>query len=154
MGYKGISIPMDDMVCREGYKGDLPIFPSNSICIDMDQVEKLRSLADNRERQKSIDSTYMIDDGETSEAVLVEYKLNYVNNVNNFSLTDTKSKCEASEAVLKEFGACIHPKVYCVFHTNFIEEARNRLYRRFLGKMPPPYVVVDVARLSELHFVD
>ena len=139
------------LISREGCMETIPFFIENEVAIDMDCVEVLISNELSRNRNKSMDSAFIIteNDFEESEILLVEFRFNYtcMRNIKKDSLL---GKVEGTINALNN-QLNIHPEYIFVFNSNLIQQAIRR-FRNINPKLPTNYKITDIAGLKHLFF--
>lgn len=137
-------ISLNVLINKEGFDNvEQHIFPDEHLCVDMDNVEKILADIENRNRNKSMDSAYVL---RTGDVVLVEYRFNY-QNLRNLKSNTLILKRTHSEQIVKKYNYSVHSNFYYVFNRNVIEQAKRRFYR-FNPKLPQIYKAVDLQDLK------
>ncbi len=121
---------------------------NNVKVINLDDVEiSVSREQNNRQRNKTMDTTFVISNENKEEMLLVELRFNYTN-LKNLKLSELKGKIEGSCLLLNDL---IHEKYIFIFKTNVTPVARNRL-SRMNPKPPQNYEVMDLDKLKETYF--
>ncbi|MBN6710155.1 hypothetical protein JFL47_02725 [Haemophilus haemoglobinophilus] len=138
---------INQLVIKEGFNGNL-IFKDEYVCIDMDQVERVKANDENRvQLNKSMDSAFSL---ENTTIVLVEYRFNY-QNLKNLKSQDLTLKKFFSEQIISKEKYLLHNEVYYVFDSSVIEQAKRR-FRNFNPQLPQEYKPIELQDLKSKFF--
>ncbi len=144
-------IDINTILVQEGCSETMPIFTNNEEIIDMDFVESRLSSAEKRSPNKSMDSTFVVNEGsaDTNEAVLTEFRFNYLN-LKNLKKQDLFGKVQGSTNAIngKEI---IHTKYYFIFESSLKQQAIRR-FRNMVPSMPNNFVATDIYSLKAIFF--
>jgi hypothetical protein len=149
-------VAFDTMILRNDSNNNvaLPQFVNGETVIDADFVEAHKARTEGRNRNKSMDLMFSVDDAEGNESylVLVELKLNYLDVRRNLRQDDLEDKVSGSLLVLQN-NVAVYPTFYFIFANHLIEQAINKLSRFY----PDPKVrqtrkAATIEELKQLFF--
>ncbi|GAA4467327.1 hypothetical protein GCM10023093_23040 [Nemorincola caseinilytica] len=125
-------LSFDDAISKndENNKIALPQFIKGETVIDMDLVEADQAFQQGRDRNRSMDLAFAVEDVDSSERclVLVELKLNHIDVRRNLKQIELENKIAGSLLVLKN-GIAIYPTFFFIFADDLIQQAINKLFR-------------------------
>ncbi|MFK8296181.1 hypothetical protein ACI760_08340 [Capnocytophaga canimorsus] len=92
-----------------------------------------------------MDIAFAVSNTDTTEMVLVDFKLN-VTNPNNLTTEELVGKIDDSIELL-ESSLPTHSQYIFIFQPNKKQQAENKLYRRMKGRIPNNYKAMDLQDL-------
>lgn len=128
---------------------ELFYFFKNVEVIDLDCVEKCKSIVNNRPRFKTMDSCFAICDITRVNMLLVELRFNY-KNLKNLNRESLLGKVTGSRIILGD-SIAICEKYIFVFKKDLVQQARSRL-QRMIPKIPNNYIAMDLEELQNIYF--
>jgi hypothetical protein len=135
----------------EGYTAVAPIFTHSETLIDLDNAERTDAILNHRLMNQSMDMTIGIKghDAAAREMLLVDFKFNVIN-PNKLKEIDLKGKVDGSTLLLGT-SIPVHGYFVFVFQPGIVEQARNRLSRRFCT-LPATYIAMSIEDLKNKYF--
>jgi len=121
---------------------------SDEKAINIDKVERALIQQEQRDPLSTMDMSFAITNGKSTNMVLVEMRLNY-KNPENISKREIDAKIKHSKNILTH-SAVIHGCYYFVFPSKVKERAISVIRRAFSNKAN--YVALDLAGLNEVFF--
>lgn len=143
---------LNSLVTREGCKEIMPFFAHDEIAIDMDCVEAKIANELLRNKNRSVDSAFVISDiiGINEEILLVEFRFNYQTGLRNLDRKVLLGKVNGSMNILNNIRK-IHDNYYFIFDLNLKQQAINRL-RRMNPVVPSNFIATDINDLKSIFF--
>lgn len=147
----GCLIDLNTLILKEGCLDTMPVFINNEVVIDMDCVELRIAQAERRNRNKSMDSSFVIVDCSinANEILLVEFRFNY-ENMKNLDKKSLFNKVLGSRNALSPLTN-IHDKYIFIFDTDLKQQAISR-FRRMVPSMPNNFIATDIHFLKAAYF--
>lgn len=144
-------VDLNRLVLTEGCIDTMPVFTSNEVVIDMDCVERRIARAARRNRNKSMDSSFVIVDSSNNanEILLVEFRFNY-ENMKNLDKSKLHAKVIGSKNALNNI-VNIHNKYIYIFNSDLKQQAIRR-FRNMNPSMPTNYIATDIHNLKATFF--
>ena len=144
-------IDINELIIKEGYDDEIVAFINNEVVIDVDKLEREVAILEDRSVNKSMDMAFAIKDKteENREIVLVELKLNYVNNLRNLDIGAILDKPHYTSQLLSS-NLPIHNRYVFIFKFDLMEQAKSRL--RNLPKSPNSFIPMDMNDLKNTFF--
>ena len=135
----------------EGHTPPPVVFSNTETAINLDKAKRPVFIAEGVDLPKSMDMTVGLksDDALQKEMLLVDFKLN-VDNPNRIKEIDLKGKVDGSILLLGS-SIPIHGFNVFIFKNNIVEQAKNRLARRFCT-LPATYIAMDLHTLKATYF--
>lgn len=118
--------------------------------LNLDYVKDKEYFGENTEKPKSMDIAFAVSNTDTTEMVLVDFKLN-VTNPNNLTTEELVGKVDDSIELLGS-SVPIHSQYIFIFQPNKKQQAENKLYRRMKGRIPNNYKAMDLQDLIKKYF--
>lgn len=143
--------PIDKLIIKEGCEDQFPDIKGDILVLDMDCVEWKDALIEKRDRFKSMDSAFIIENENeiNQEIVFVEFRFNY-KNLSNLKKQELFDKVEGSTAAIKQ-NVKINQNYYFVFNSNLKQQAISR-FNRMNPAMPQHFIAVDMNDIREIFF--
>lgn len=134
---------LNTLIKIEGYSGTTDPFSADTVAIDMDRLERFVASSESRNLNRSMDSSFVISNEQSSCIVFVEFRFNYV----------TIKNVKGLELVEKQQGSCLictnkgrhnfHSDFYYVFSEGYVQQGKNRL-RRLFPLVPNNFVACSI----------
>ena len=137
---------VDKLIKRDGYIGQDLGFAGDEVVLNMDCVEHRIASKEKRKTVKSMDSSFITDNG---EVVFMEYRFNY-ENLKNLDRKELLDKVTGSTIAL-DSPENLHGTYYFVFNSNLKQQAISRL-NRMNPKIPQNYAAIDMSDVMALFF--
>lgn len=117
--------------------------------IDLDCVEIEKARSNNRNQNRTMDTTFAISDSNALKMLLVELRFNYVN-LANLNRNELLEKVSGSELILGT-NVTIHQDYIFIFQPHLVQQAINRL-QRMNPRIPNNYIAMDLDELLQRYF--
>jgi hypothetical protein len=142
---------LNNFILNEGCADAMPVFVGNEVVIDTDCIERKIARKERRNRNKSMDSSFVIIDdiNSSKEIMLVESRFNY-QNMKNLNQQELFDKVIGTIQALN-YPSNIHNKYIYIFNSNLKQQAIRR-FRNMVPSMPNNYIATDIRDLKATYF--